>query len=157
MMGPWRYTLDAGQSHTAGHWNHKEREVYDLAVHGPNGFYRHFTGRLRDDDKLTPDPLMVVVSENAQSGELSLALQNVGSEAVTVNLASDPHYRLPPRQIRLAANAVETVRLSLEDSDHWYDLSLTIDGRDGWLRRYAGHIETGRASRTDPGIGAMVI
>jgi phospholipase C len=157
LMGPWRYTLDAGQSYTAGHWNHKEREVYDLAIHGPNGFYRHFAGRLRDDDRLTPDPLMVVASENARTGELSLALQNTGDAPVEVRLTNDPRYSQGDRTLILPVNGVETVRLDLSPSDQWYDLSLKIVGNDHWLRRYAGHIETGRASRTDPGIGAMVI
>jgi phospholipase C len=157
VTGPWRYTLDAGQSYQASQWNHRGREVYDLAVHGPNGFYRHFKGRQRDDDKLVPDPVMVVVSESAKTGELTLALQNTGSGPVEVSLVNDPRYSQSARTIRLDANAVETVRLDLAASDHWYDLTLKISGNDGWLRRYAGHIETGRASRTDPGIGAMVV
>ncbi|MFT4074382.1 MAG: phospholipase C, phosphocholine-specific [Asticcacaulis sp.] len=157
LAGPWRYTLDAGQTYAAGHWNHKDREVYDLAVHGPNGFYRHFAGRLRDDDKLMPDPVMVVVSENARAGELSLALQNTGAAPVEVSLVSDPRYSQASQTLTLPANGVQTVRLDLAASDHWYDLTLTVVGNDSWLRRYAGHIETGRASRTDPGIGAMVV
>lgn len=157
VTGPWRYTLDAGQSCQATHWNHRGREVYDLVVHGPNGFYRHFAGRLRDDDKLLADPVLVVASENAQNGELTLALQNTSGAAVEVSLASDPRYSQSGRTLSLPANGVETVRLDLAASDHWYDLTLKITGNDQWLRRYAGHIETGRASRTDPGIGAMVV
>ena len=157
VTGPWRYTLDAGQSYTATHWNHREREVYDLAVHGPNGFYRHFAGRLRDDDKLLADPVLVVASENAQKGELTLALQNTSGAAVEVSLASDPRYSQSGRTLSLPANGVETVRLDLSPSAHWYDLTLKISGNDHWLRRFAGHIETGRASRTDPGIGVMVV
>ena len=157
LTGPWRYTLDAGQSYTAAHWNHREREVYDLAVHGPNGFYRHFAGRLRDDDKLLADPVLVVASENAQKGELTLALQNTSSGPVEVSLASDPRYSQSGRTLTLPVNGVETIRLDLSPSDHWYDLTLKITRNVHWLRRFAGHIETGRASRTDPGIGAMVV
>ena len=157
VAGPWRYTLDAGQTFAAGHWNHREREVYDLAVHGPNGFYRRFSGRLRSDDKLIPDPVMVAVSDNTRTGELSLAVQNTGDQPVEVHLTNDPRYRQADRTLTLAANGVETVRLDLIAGDHWYDLTLTIAGNAGWLRRYAGHVETGSASRTDPGIGAMVL
>ena len=126
-------------------------------MHGPNGFYRHFKGRQRDDDKLLPDPVMVIASENAKTGELSLALQNTGTGPVEVKLVNDPRYRQTDRTLTLPANGVQTIRLDLTASDHWYDLTLKITGNDQWLRRYAGHIETGRASRTDPGIGAMVV
>ena len=157
VTGPWRYTLDAGQSYTAGHWNALGREVYDLVVHGPNGFYRHFAGRLRDDDRLIPDPVMVVAAETARTGELSLALQNTGGRPVEVRLSHDPRYGQADRIFNLPANGVETVRLDLRAADHWYDLTLRLAGDDRWLRRYAGHIETGRPSRTDPGIGPMVV
>jgi phospholipase C len=160
--GPWRYTLDAGQSHTAGHWNNPEREVYDLAVHGPNGFYRHFAGSLRDDDKLTPDPVAVTLREDTAMGELVVTLQNTGGKQAVLSLAFDPRYArgnlLPARRdIVLASVETQTLRFNLSPADHWYDLSLTLADNPNWLRRYAGHIETGKASRTDPGIGAMVI
>ena len=160
--GPWRYTLDAGQSHTASHWNNPHREIYDLAVHGPNGFYRHFTGRLRDDSKLMPDPVAVTLREDTAMGELVITLQNTGSKQTVLSLAFDPRYArgnlLPAhRDIVLASGETQTLRFNLSPTDHWYDLSLTLADTPGWLRRYAGHIETGKASRTDPGIGAMVI
>ena len=157
LMGPWRYTLDAGQSHTGGHWNHKERRAYDLAVHGPNGFYRHFAGQLRDDDKELIDPVSIALSGDAQSGTLTIVLQSNDNQPNEITLASDPRYGTVKRTISLAAKGTETVRLDLASSDHWYDLTLTLAQNKGWLRRYAGHIETGRASRTDPGIGAMVV
>ncbi|ESQ84077.1 hypothetical protein AEAC466_10045 [Asticcacaulis sp. AC466] len=157
VAGPWRYTLDAGQSHTAGHWNHPDRSRYDLAVHGPNGFYRHFTGQMERHDKRVPDPVNVQVSEAAKTGELVLALRNTGEGPLTVTLTVDPRYGAGSRTMDLAGQATQTVKLDLGASDHWYDLTLTIAGDTAWSRRYAGHIETGRASRTDPGIGRMVV
>ena len=43
----------------------------------------------------------------------------------------------------------------LRGSDHWYDLTLTLADDPSFAQRLAGHLETGRASRTDPGIGRM--
>ena len=36
----------------------------------------------------------------------------------------------------------------------WYDLSVTSDQDDAFLRRLAGHVETGRPSTSDPAIAA---
>lgn len=158
--GPWRYTLDVGQSHAADLWNDDEREAYDLIVHGPNGFFRHFSGQLRRDDKAVAEPVTVALQENGASGEILLQLKNSGPSPVDLNLAFDPRYagaQQTSRVVPLAVGAAQVVRIDVATKDHWYDLSLTQDGDHGWLRRYAGHVETGKASRTDPGIGQMVL
>jgi phospholipase C len=36
----------------------------------------------------------------------------------------------------------------------WYDLSVVCEQDGTFLRRLAGHIETGRPSTSDPAIGA---
>lgn len=159
-MRPWRYTLDRGQTHTAAPWNIEDREVYDLAVHGPNGFYRHFAGRARQDDKPYADPIAVMVSDD--KGELVFDLANTGDKPIRLVMAFAPAYArgdvLPAhKDLSLEPGARHALRLPLAAADHWYDVSLTRNDLPGWTRRYAGHIETGRASRTDPGIGAMVL
>ena len=158
--GPWRYTLDGGQSHAAGQWNDDHREFYDLAVHGPNGFYRHFTGRLRDDDKLLSDTVGVTVGEAA--GQLVVALKNDGDAPAELVLAFAPAYvrgdALPARRVvSLAGRTSQTERFDVAAADHWFDVTVTQSALAGWSRRYAGHIETGSSSRTDPGIGSMVV
>jgi phospholipase C len=35
---------------------------------------------------------------------------------------------------------------------HWYDLVVTSDRDPTWARRVSGHMETGRASLSDPAI-----
>ena len=40
-----------------------------------------------------------------------------------------------------------------ELADGWYDMSVTVAAESGYLRRLAGHVETGRPSITDPMIG----
>ncbi len=158
--GPWRYTLDGGQSHAAGQWNDDHREFYDLAVHGPNGFYRHFTGRLRDDDKLLSDTVGVTVGEAA--GQLVMTLKNEGDAPAELVLAFAPAYVrgdvLPARRVvSVAGRTSQTVRFDVAAADHWFDVTVTQSALAGWSRRYAGHIETGTSSRTDPGIGSMVV
>ncbi|MGA9659031.1 MAG: phospholipase C, phosphocholine-specific [Asticcacaulis sp.] len=161
VAGPWRYTLDAGQSHTAAHWNHEGRKAYDLEVHGPNGFYRHFKGQYVRDDRPSIDPVTVSLSEEPQSNAIVLNLTNSSDQPTEISLTIDPRYSkakpATPRTLSLAANTSQTLRLDIAASDHWYDLSLSHATDKDWLRRFAGHVETGRPSRTDPGIGQMVV
>jgi len=68
-------------------------------------------------------------------------------------------YRLSEGQARrdlmLAAKGVTYSIWDLRGSDHWYDLTLTLADDPSFTQRLAGHLETGQASRTDPGIGRM--
>jgi phospholipase C len=41
----------------------------------------------------------------------------------------------------------------MQDSGGWYDFSLSIDELPGYLRRFAGRVETGRDSVSDPRMG----
>jgi phospholipase C len=160
-MGPWRYTLDGKQSHTADPWVGGDRDVYDLAVHGPNGFYRHFAGPLQKRDKPVVENVHVTVSEDNAAGQIVLSLKNTSSDAAAVTLAFAEAYArgetLPSqRVVTVAAGQSLDLKFDLAAADQWYDFSLTQAAVPGWTRRYAGHVETGRASRTDPGIGDMV-
>ena len=153
----WSYTLVAGERHTAGHWNAIDKKPYDLAVHGPNGFYRHFRGR-----KAKVGGVRVALREAPDAGRVVLNLRNDRSADAALSLAVDPRYPVAPGGARVQAIALKPgeqreVALDLTASDLWYDVSLTdaADADTHW--RYAGHVETGQPSRTDPGIGTMVV
>lgn len=147
--GPWRFTLAAGQKYAAGHWNKPGRPPgpYDFTVHGPHGFYRRFAG---DTSKAQP---LVTASADARA-RLVISLSGMGS--ATLQMAEDyPLAEGEARQtIALRPSGVRSV-LDLRGSDHWYDLTLTLADDPSFVQRLAGHLETGRASRTDPGIGRM--
>ena len=42
---------------------------------------------------------------------------------------------------------------NLSSSANWYDLSITVNTSVDFLRKLAGHIETGLPSTSDPQIG----
>jgi phospholipase C len=48
------------------------------------------------------------------------------------------------------ARSRSTLRLSLAQSANWYDYSVRVNGMPGWLRRFAGHLENGLPSISDP-------
>ncbi len=150
--GPWRFTLAAGETYAAGHWNTLGREPgpYDLTVHGPNGFYRRFAG-----DTSRPQPLVTVAADARSRLIVSLA----GRRAGLVMARMDDAYPLAEGEalqnvVRKPRSVVRSV-WDLRGSDHWYGLTLTLADDPSFTWRLAGHLETGRASRTDPGIGRM--
>lgn len=41
--------------------------------------------------------------------------------------------------------------IDLRAGKRWYDVTVTAEGDSGFLRRFAGHVETGEAGVSDPG------
>jgi phospholipase C len=151
--GPWRFTVGAGERYAAGHWNSaRPLEAYDLIVHGPNGFYRRFAGRTAQD-------LSVTLTETA-AGDVVVNLANPGAELRGIEVAMDDSYPvadggLRRRRVVVGPGQSAQIAWSLTASDHWYSLTVSAEGLPHFLRGFAGHAETGSASRTDPGIGLM--
>ena len=48
-----------------------------------------------------------------------------------------------------------TERWALARSRGWYDLVVTVAGDPHFQRRYAGHVETGENTVTDPLMGGL--
>jgi phospholipase C len=155
-QGPWRYTLEAGKQYEASEWHQAAVLAnYDLAVHGPNGFFRHFRGDL----SAPAAQITVGAVYNRDHGSIALMIENAGSITATVSIAQSDIYPVGSRQTRVRNYDLKP-KTSIRDvwtlaaSDGWYDLSVTL-AAGTFLRRYAGHVETGKPSKTDPAIGSM--
>ncbi len=118
---------------------------YQLRIDGPNGFMREFS----DGD--APSPLQLLVeyrNGKTSNGELTLRLSNHGAspEAVVVDgVGAGSPYRIIVRPGGKASMRVPTAA-----THGWYDFTV----RAGALRyRYAGRVERGGWSITDPAMG----
>ncbi len=149
-QGPWRYTLGAGHDYRAQPWEPDGTTLFDLALHGPAGFFRHFAGSVAAD-------LEVTLRESAVRGQVDLVLRNWGADLVALSVTQAAIYGGGSRQVELAGGSEQVISWPVVASDHWYDLTVTALSGPDFLRRYAGHIETGQDSRTDPAIGPMVL
>lgn len=127
---------------------------YDLAVHGPNGFYRRFSGNSADPE-LNVSCVFEQQGNGRNSGNLELMLQNTGSKSLTVSL-SDKVYHVNNKTINLLAGTTKMVTLNLQKHHHWYDFLLTVAGFKTYQKHYAGHVETGKESITDPHMGGVL-
>lgn len=63
-----------------------------------------------------------------------------------------------PGSLHLAADATLRLGLPLDARHRWYDRALTLPDQPACLRPWAGHVETGRTSVSDPAMhGAAVM
>ncbi|HEY0480692.1 MAG TPA: phospholipase C, phosphocholine-specific [Kofleriaceae bacterium] len=143
---PRRFTVEAGKR-LADVWElGGDGGDYDLWLIAPGGFHRHFTGRA------TPRAAAPEVELAYARGDLLITLRNAGVEPVELVLAPNAYTREDHRVVVPAGQ--ERVRpWSLERSARWYDVSVTARGLPGFLRRFAGRVETGRDSLSDPAMG----
>lgn len=134
--GPWTYTTEAGKQ-LSGTWS---GAAYDLTVFGPNGFVHGLRGHGAGPE----------VAARHSSGDLRLTFTNSGRHTVKLTLSSA--YGGRKRSFTVRPGHTEHHKVELDRTDRWYDLTVTSDHDHGWLRRLAGHVETGRPGLSDPGI-----
>ncbi|MGW8352515.1 phosphocholine-specific phospholipase C [Streptomyces wedmorensis] len=140
---PWTYTTEAGKS-IADTWNTKySKGVTDLSVHGPNGFLRRFRSPGRT---AVPE---VTARHDGATGNLTLTFTNPGAATqVTVTDA----YGATPVTLSVAQGATVAHTVNLAPSGRWYDVTVTSPASADYVRRLAGHVETGAAGVSDPAI-----
>ncbi|WP_409491198.1 phosphocholine-specific phospholipase C [Amycolatopsis sp. cmx-11-12] len=147
--GPWRYTVGAGAT-LSDYWQVGSPDgAYDLTTHGPNGFVRRFAGnRITATTAGKPNPEVVL---RPGSGVVYLKMTNAGAGCeLTVRTGNRGG---GPWTYSVAPGATVEDWFSTEGGmSGWYD--LTVQGPDGFLRRFAGHVETGAETISDPVMGS---
>ncbi|AFK01537.1 phospholipase C, phosphocholine-specific [Emticicia oligotrophica DSM 17448] len=131
-------------------------QQYKVEIYGPNGFYRSFIG----DEK---EPFLEVnvryqgdkTDKKSLTGNVVLELKNRENKTINV-VVNDLSYKTPKRQVNLTKGGTTSLVLNLQESHHWYDFSVKVEGNDLFEKRYAGHVETGRESYTDPLMGGVI-
>ena len=139
--GPWTYTVEAGRTLSgdlpggpAG---------YDFTAHGPNGFVRRFAGGAGGGPEVS-------ACHDGRSGEVRLTLTNPGAATIRLTVADAYGKERATHVLRPGGRVVDTVNTCRANG--WYDISVTSDRDARFLRRLAGHVETGRPSTSDPAI-----
>jgi phospholipase C len=144
----WAYAVKAGDTLTDSWPLHEfENSRYHLRVYGPNGFFREFKGD-------AGDPAMDISFGYEVSGNGVVHLKN-GGAAATIEFVDHSYKDVYPAR-RLTAGERASVTLPLAKNQGWYDFSVRVKGLEGFEKRYAGRIETGRDSISDPHMGRVV-
>jgi len=136
---PFSYTVGAGKTLRPVL---PVRGAFDVAFHGPNGFFRRFVGRTRM-------PLLEVHA-GREDGHLVLTLRNRTGRALRAHIA-DAYAR--DRTVRVPARGRKRVRVGLAHTHGWYDVLVTVRKHPQFKRALAGRVDNGRASTSDPQLG----
>ncbi|GAB4006006.1 phosphocholine-specific phospholipase C [Nocardioides ultimimeridianus] len=116
--------------------------VGSVEIHGPNGFFRQASGL----DLLAP---VVSAAPSGRSGALRVSLRNPGPRAVQVTVTDG----YTGTSSAIAVPARSTVDQTFPGKEGWYDLTVAA----ATIRlQLAGHVETGRASSSDPALAGRV-
>jgi phospholipase C len=145
--GPWSYTVEAGKS-LRGVWDlAASAGQYDLSVHGPNGFFRHFKGGGIAANVARVDVDTVHICDALEALLLAVALTNNGAACV---VTITDNYSGQTQKHRLQHGQTYKVLQPLQATHGWYDLTVTVDSDAGFSWQLAGHVESGRPSVSDP-------
>ncbi len=165
VYSPLAYRDEQGQSETYRNWNFAvkagdrleyqwdlakfEGDRYTFELHGPNGFYRKFSG-----EKGTAAIQAAVGPElraltQAATGKLQLKIKNNSDQRVTVSVESLNYEKYDTTRDIAPAEEVILI-LDIEKQGNWYDIAVKLKGDSSPVIQLAGRLETGVESTTDP-------
>jgi phospholipase C len=142
---PRRYTVEP-QKMLQDEW---PTGAYDLFVLGPNGFHRRFVGAGGRE------PLVSLV---AVGRKIQLRFNNAGGAKHTVAVTPGAYADdFKPWSGTLQPGGSANNLWDLAKTGGWYDLAVSLDSVDVWRQRFAGRLDTGVATMTDPAMGGPAI
>jgi len=122
----------------------------DLAVHGPNGFFRGFKGSVF---ALRSNQLDVHAVYDQKTNGITLGIRNPASQPAGVIIRDQ--YSGKTEQRKIDAGDSRSVAYSLSRFSGWYDFVITIAADASIEYHLAGHVETGQDSISDPALGGL--
>jgi phospholipase C len=147
---PRRFTVEARKMLT-DHWDVFSDDAgrYDLWITAPGGFVRTFKGVLSDEGHAPP--VEMTLHYDTKSSAILLTAYNRGPNMVALDLVSIAYSHIGPDRIPLGTEETASRRFDVSQSGNWYDLMVST-AKFEW--RFAGRLETGAPSISDPAMGA---
>ena len=145
---PRRYTVEAGKS-LFDEWSlASDRGAYDLEVHGTNGYFHGFSGNIHINE---PE---ISLNYDAKKGGLTVKILNPHDSMANLSVISNSYDYAVPESISIKPKSTEKLNWLLTKSGNWYDFSIKSD--KGFHYRFAGRVETGKHSITDPAMAKKI-
>lgn len=130
-----------------------EDQHYHVQLYGPNGFMREFKGSAADPEiQLSCEYQLDRIKSGQLSGNIELKLFNLDPKKTHQVIITDHAYQAKPKNISVTGKGTVTI-LDLVSSFGWYDFSVQIKGNKNYEQRFAGRVETGKPSYSDPFMG----
>ncbi len=124
-----------------------------IAVYGPNGFFREFkSGSHFPEVSLS---YKASAKSDRPGEEIIFNFRNADEKTRTITMR-DNCYGAPEQTVRLTGSKSSQVLIPLSKSKGWYDMSVTSSDTPANFFRFAGRVETGLESLTDPFMAAVL-
>lgn len=124
---------------------------YHFRIHGPNGFFREFIGSVNNPVLDVSCSYETGVNKNL-TGNVVIRLVNASTQVITVSV-DDKSYKQKSISKVIGAGKSVSITVSSARSSGWYDFSVSIKGDKVFEHRFAGRVETGKTSTSDPAMG----
>jgi phospholipase C len=136
-----------------------ENNHYHLRAYGPNGFFREYVGDV-NDPRVEIHCEYQLDKKRKPTGNIELHVKNLDTKTKNTIQIKDNAYKSIAQSKVLdvagAKNSEAVIVIALEKSFSWYDFSVKIAGHKAMEKRYAGHVETGNESQSDPLMGRVL-
>ncbi len=87
------------------------------------------------------------------AAQAELTLANHNSQKTFTVWVEDLAYGGQPRTVKVEPNGTASVKLDFGASSGWHDVRVQVQDFPNFEQRFAGRIETGRESISDPVMG----
>jgi len=153
----WSYALTPGDN-ISDEWalNDFENSLYHLRVYGPNGFYREFKGNAQDPDLNADVQYQQDAAGKKFTGNIQIGFSSGSATPLLVEVIDNAYKSAPLTRTVYNAARFTPLVLNLQKSHCWYDFTIRVKGHTTFEKRYAGRVETGNHSFTDPLMGGVV-
>jgi len=157
LLRSWNYAIKAG-GEEKDKWSISdfENNAYHLTVHGPNGFFRMFKGD-SNDPQVVAHCMYETEKNNATklTGNLLISIQNKSAKSISIEVV-DNSYKASTIKKSITANSISSIKVNLGKNVGWYDVSVKTANNQIFEKRFAGKVETGSITTTDPFMGGIV-
>jgi len=136
---PYSYTIGAGQRIAVAL---AHPGTYDLSLHGPNGFFRHFAGS-------PATTLRVEERGDHDLGELTLRITHGNRRRPVVVEVADAY----GAKRHLKIEGPSEITIDTRHSGGWYDIALTTGSDARFRYQLAGRLESSARLTSDPQLG----
>jgi phospholipase C len=145
---PRTYTVEPGKD-LADTWTLSPgSQSHDLSVYGPNGFFRRFKVGLAG-----PSQVDVKAMADENGSHMMLQLASRGLRTIVASVVDN--YRCRTTSVPLNPGETESIASALARTAGWYDFVVTVNGDSDFECQFAGHVENGRDSMSDPALGGL--
>ena len=146
---PRTYTVEPGKS-LSDSWDLGSIGIADcdLSVYGPNGFFRSFKGSVAG---LRNAHLDVTATYDEAKNTITLAIANGAPQSAKITVRDN--YTGKSIDLKIKSGGTGSNDWSLTRLSGWYDLVITVADDSSIEFHFAGHVENGKDSISDPALG----